>query len=69
MSGTDQQWFYNPTTGEVTQGKKNSWADRMGPYSSREEAENAIRLARQRNEAADHEEDDEDNWGKPASWE
>ncbi|WP_246389016.1 hypothetical protein [Corynebacterium incognita] len=65
----DQKWYYNPSTGEVTQGKEGSWDDRMGPYDSEAEARNAIDIAQQRNKAAEAEEEADDNWGEPASWE
>lgn len=65
----DQKWYYNPATGEVTQGKEGSWDDRMGPYDSEAEARNAIDIAQQRNRAAEAEEEADDNWGEPASWE
>lgn len=65
----DQKWYYNPSTGEVTQGKEGSWDDRMGPYDSEAEARNAIDIAQQRNKAAEVEEEADDNWGEPASWE
>ena len=65
----DEQYYYNPSTGEVTQGKEASWDNRMGPYASREEAENALAIAAQRNKAADAAEEADDDWGEPASWE
>lgn len=69
MANSDEQWFYSPSTGEVTQGKETSWDDRMGPYATREEAEAAIKTAAERNKAADAADAADDNWGKPASWE
>lgn len=69
MAGSQEQWYYNPSTGEVTQGKESSWDNRMGPYSSREEAQAAIKTAQERNRAADAAEEEDDNWGEPASWE
>ncbi|QPK78557.1 hypothetical protein G7Y31_08315 [Corynebacterium lizhenjunii] len=66
MAQEDKDWYFNPTTGEVTQGPESSWANRMGPYATREEAQNALATAAERNAAAD--EEDEDDWGQPASW-
>ena len=40
----DEQFYYNPTTGEVTQGKEAAWDNRMGPYATREEAESALQI-------------------------
>ena len=53
MSDADQKWFFDPTTKEVSQGKTSGWENRMGPYDTREEAENAIEIAQARNDAAD----------------
>ncbi len=49
----DDRFYFNPTTGEVTQGKVASWDNRMGPYDTREEAAHALEIAAQRNKAAD----------------
>ena len=65
----DEQFYYNPTTGEVTQGKEAAWDNRMGPYATREEAEAALQTANARNKEADAIEEADENWGKPASWE
>lgn len=69
MTDEDNKWFYNPSTGEVTQGKESGWEDRMGPYDSSEEAHNAMKKVAERNKQAEAEESAEDNWGKPAQWE
>lgn len=63
------QWYYSPSTGKVSQGKEASWNDRLGPYATREEAEQALEKAHKRNEQADAAEAAEDDWGEPASWE
>ena len=55
----DEQYYYNPSTGEVTQGKVASWDNRMGPYDTREEAERALETAAQRNQVAD---DQDEAW-------
>ena len=49
----DDKFYFNPTTGEVSQGKVASWDNRMGPYDTREEAAHALEIAAQRNQAAD----------------
>lgn len=61
MSDADQKWFFDPTTKEVSQGKTSGWENRMGPYDTREEAENANGIAQARNDAADAA-DEEDDW-------
>ncbi|MBZ8178460.1 hypothetical protein GP475_08145 [Corynebacterium poyangense] len=67
MCNDDTQWFYDPSTGEVSQGKEKGWDNRMGPYSSEAEARQALSIAAERNKAADA--DSDDNWGQPPSWE
>lgn len=49
----DDKFYFNPSTGEVSQGKVASWDNRMGPYDTREEAAHALEIAAQRNKAAD----------------
>ncbi|AWB81507.1 hypothetical protein C3B44_03345 [Corynebacterium yudongzhengii] len=60
-------WYYNPSTGEVSEGKVGSWANRMGPYATREQAENALKIVQARNKAADAEDEKDDDWGDPAA--
>ena len=55
----DEKFYFNPSTGEVTQGKVTSWDNRMGPYDTREEAERALETAAQRNQVAD---DQDEAW-------
>ncbi|GAB3946535.1 hypothetical protein [Corynebacterium tapiri] len=57
------QWFFNPSNGEVSQGKEDGITDRMGPYGSREEAENALKIADERTKAADAYDEQDENWG------
>lgn len=68
-NATEKNWYFNPTTGEVTEGAQDSWDNRMGPYATREEAANALKTAAERTKAADAAEEADDNWGQPASWE
>lgn len=53
MATDDQKWYFNSETQEVSQGKKSSWLNRMGPYDSKEEAEHALERAHERNQEAD----------------
>ena len=39
--GTEQYW-YNIVTKTVETGHQSTWQDRMGPYATREEAEQAL---------------------------
>ncbi len=53
-------WFYNVTTGEVEHGPQSLGRTLMGPYDSREEASRALATARERTEAWDAEEREQD---------
>ncbi|WP_405057569.1 hypothetical protein OG474_33230 [Kribbella sp. NBC_01505] len=58
----ENEWYYNTKTGEVEpyQGAKSG--DRLGPYSSREEAARALEIVQARNEAwKNQDRDDEDD--------
>ena len=50
----DQWWFDLKTKSAVQDSKAGRSADRLGPYSSREEAERALQKVEERNEAYDH---------------
>lgn len=50
-----QEFYFNVSTHEVEEGKASSWANRMGPYATREEAARALETAAQRSEAWDEE--------------
>ncbi|WP_333619619.1 SPOR domain-containing protein [Dietzia sp.] len=53
----NEQWYYDSATGEVSQGKQEGFLDRMGPYPTREAAEDAIATAKERNKAWDEEDE------------
>ncbi|MEY8566638.1 SPOR domain-containing protein [Corynebacterium sp.] len=55
---SEQQWYFDTASGEVTQGKSSGWDSRMGPYDSREAAEHALQIARERTKAADEWDED-----------
>ena len=42
------QWWYNHKTGEVEEGPQSLGSDRDGPYATREDAEQAPGIAKQR---------------------
>lgn len=65
MADENNQWYYAPSTGEVTKGKQTGWDDRMGPYASEAEARAAMEKVAARNEAADDWDEKDDDWGKP----
>ena len=45
------EYFYNIRTREVEEGRLSDWSQLMGPYATREEAQDALEKARARNEA------------------
>ncbi|BDZ43276.1 hypothetical protein GCM10025865_25750 [Paraoerskovia sediminicola] len=51
------EFFYDTRTGEVTEGRTTGWRGRMGPYATREEAENALSTASERTQEWDDEQD------------
>ena len=55
----DDKWYYDLATGEAVQGKVGGWENRMGPYDSRGEAEDALARAKARNEAWDAQDEDD----------
>ncbi|WP_426706694.1 SPOR domain-containing protein [Corynebacterium auriscanis] len=54
------KWYYDTKTGEVLQGKNDSWSNRMGPYDTQAEAAAALETAR-KNTAAQDAYDEEDD--------
>lgn len=55
-------YWYNVETHGVEKDAQSGWKSLIGPYDSREEAEAALAKVRERNEAADaYEEDDDEN--------
>ena len=59
---SEGQFFYNLTTGEVEEVEHRGQAkDLMGPYPTREAATHALRTARERTEAWDREDREEDD--------
>lgn len=61
MGDVDEQWWFNPQTGEVERGRLEPWTRRMGPYPTREAAAAAFDTAAARTEAFD---DAEEAWDK-----
>lgn len=61
-SEEDQKWFYNQETKTVEQGRQSSFEHRLGPYDSKEEAEQAMEIVAARNAAADAYDEAEEEW-------
>lgn len=55
----ENEWYYDISTGQVTQGKVGNVFNRMGPYPDEATARRALEIAASRNASAD-DEDDED---------
>lgn len=47
------EFYFNLSTGQVEEGKQSSGMELMGPYPTREEAQNALATAAQRNDSWD----------------
>ncbi|MCL6424068.1 SPOR domain-containing protein [Brachybacterium sp. JHP9] len=54
------EFYYNVDTGQVEEGKQSSGMELMGPYPTREAAQQALSTAEKRNEAWDREDEDWD---------
>lgn len=57
-------WYWCLTHGEVEQGAGCANMNRLGPYETREQAEQAPARARARTEQQDALDEAEDRWGK-----
>ena len=62
MHNEDLKYYYNLETRQVEQGKVSSYDNRIGPYDTREEAEHALEIARERNRIADAYDEPDDQW-------
>lgn len=62
MHREDLKYYYNLETRQVEQGKVSSFDNRIGPYDTREEAEHALEIARERNRIADAYDEQDDRW-------
>jgi hypothetical protein len=54
----DDDWWYCLTHNTVEHGAGCPGKDRLGPYATKEEAENALELVRERNQEWDAADDD-----------
>lgn len=51
----DTGFYFNVTTGQVERGQQSAWTQRIGPYATREAAQQALETARARSEAWEEE--------------
>jgi hypothetical protein len=54
---SDTQYWYNTSTHQVEEGHRSSWQNLMGPYPTREAAEQALSKAAARTQAWDEQDD------------
>jgi hypothetical protein len=52
------EYWYNTETGEVEEGQRSDWSKVMGPYPSRESAQQALDKARARTQEWDREDEE-----------
>lgn len=62
MHREDLKYYYNLETRQVEQGKVSSYDNRIGPYDTREEADHALEIAKERNRVADAYDEQDDRW-------
>ena len=62
MHNEDLKYYYNLETRQVEQGKISSFDNRIGPYDTREKAEHALEIARERNRITDAYDEQDDQW-------
>ena len=62
MHNEDLKYYDNLETHQVEQGKISSYDNRIGPYDTREEAEHAREIAKERNRVADAYDEQDDRW-------
>lgn len=58
-----KEWFYDTSTGQVQElERKGQQKDLLGPYATRRDAEQALEKARERTEANDRRDREEEDW-------
>ncbi|KFI68654.1 hypothetical protein [Bifidobacterium magnum] len=67
MSQDNEEWYYNTATGKVELGPKSPMANRLGPYKTKEEAENALKIAEERNKAWEDQDHEWNSWNGASS--
>lgn len=58
-------WWYCLVHSTVEEGRGCAATDRLGPYSSRKDADRALVKARERTAAEDARDKADDDWGRP----
>lgn len=57
-----QEWYFNTATGKVELGPQSPMENRLGPYPTRQEAEQALQTAKERNRKWDEENREWNAW-------
>lgn len=57
-----QEWYYNTATGEVELGPQSPMQNRLGPYPTKEAAEDALKIARERNKQWEDQDREWNSW-------
>ena len=60
MTDQETEYWFNIQTGEVEEGKQSLALYRIGPFHTREEAENALQIIAERSAAWADDEDEDD---------
>ncbi|MGC5047756.1 SPOR domain-containing protein [Micrococcus porci] len=55
-------YWFNVRTHQIEEGPQSDWRELLGPYQTRQDAENALARVQARNEAADAEDAHDDAW-------
>ena len=63
MSGGEEKFWYNLTTGQVERGHVSPAGDRAGPFDTAEDAARAPELLKERSRAWAEDEARDDAWG------
>lgn len=58
----DRTYWFNVNTGDIEHGRVSPGPDRLGPFTTREDAERAPEIVRARAELWKHQEAKEDDW-------
>lgn len=61
----EKRWYFNTVTEEPEYGPLSPISQRMGPYATREDALDAWRIVRERNNKWDDEDREWARWGAP----
>ena len=61
------QFYYNLSTGAVEEGRQSPGSELMGPYATRQEAEQALRTAAERNEKWEQDDEEWEDFGEPSA--